>query len=381
MSLVIVALLSVNAVSAQSSDVSLMLNKQTPYPVEPGQIVNLVVALENNGSSSQSFTLEILPAAPFTLLPGEESVKTFSNIGALSTVTETYKLKVDLSAVSTTYDLKFRYSSGSSTVYITKKIPVTVQGTPKIVIEDITTTPSVIEPGHEVELDIKLKNVGSGDATQLELVLEADADPETEESLIVPILSGGSFYLEEIGSGEEAVAMFRLDIDNNAEYKSYTSTLTITYNDESGAESTVTRDLGIPVKGSPVIKILSAKLENGDFKVDIENIGTGSAKALQIEFIQDNEVKDSSVASELKPTRSKTLRFSGFRYGEAIVKISYLDESNDVFVSENSITVKQSAASDDGSGTDYSGYVGILLLVVLIEGFYIWRMKKRMKRK
>ncbi|MCK4714736.1 MAG: hypothetical protein KAT35_04120 [Candidatus Aenigmarchaeota archaeon] len=379
-SLMIFALLFVNTGSAQSSDISLMLNKQTPYPVEPGQILNLEIALQNNGSSSPGITLEIVPAAPFTLLPGEDSTKTFSSIGALDTVTETYKLKVDISAVSATYDLEFRYYSPGSSTQISKNIPVTVQGTPKIIIEEIVTSNAVIEPGHEAEFDVKLKNAGTGEAIHLEMNLVAEADSETGESFIVPVLSGGAFYIDSMEPGEEKSGIFRLDISNEAEYKSYLSTLTINYKDETGADNAITKTIGIPVKGSPVIEILSAKVENGDFKVDIENIGTGSAKALKIEFIQDGEMKDSSVASELKPTRHKTLRFSGFRYGDAVIKISYLDESNEVFVNENIVTVKRSATSDDGRGTDYSGYAGILLVLVLGEGFYIWRLRKKLKK-
>ncbi|MBN1897080.1 MAG: hypothetical protein JW789_05185 [Candidatus Aenigmarchaeota archaeon] len=366
---------------ASALGITLSLSTQTPYPVEPGKIVDIEVSVYNSGTTSDTFTLEILPDSPFTLLSGEKVATTFTNLGPLSTRTQSYRLRVSDTAVSADYDLDFRITRPGSTGSTTKSVSVTVQGTPKIVIEEIKTAPAIIEPGHEVEVEITLKNVGSGDASQLEFNLEADADPETDENLIVPILSGGSFYMETLKSGEEGVATFRLDIDNSAEYKSYTSTLTIVYNDESGTESTVTRDIGIPVKGIPVLEILSAKVENGDFKVDIENIGTGSAKALKIEFIQDGEVKDSSVASELKPTRQKTLRFAGFRYGEATVKISYLDESNEVFEKETTVTVKESATSSDGSGTDYSGYVGVLLLLVVVEGFYIWRLRKKLKRK
>ncbi len=368
--------------SAQTvpSYVNLILNKQTPYPVEPGQIVNIEVALQNNGSSSNSITLEIVPEGPFTLLSGQPVAKTFTRVGAFDSVTQSYKLRIDEAAVSAVYDLKFQYYSGSGGTYVTRNLPVTVQGTPKIVIEEITTLPEVIEPGHEAQLTLKLRNVGTGEANHMEMNLEAEADSETGESLIVPVLSGGSFYIDSMKPGEEKTAVFKLDVSNDAEYKSYISTLTIYYRDETGTEGTMTKTIGIPVKGSPVIEILSAKVDNGDFKVDIENIGTGSAKALKIEFIQDGEVKDSSVASELKPTRHKTLRFSGFRYGTAMVKISYLDESNEAFTSENTVTVKPSS-SDETETVDYSGAVGMLAVLVLAEGYYIWRLRKKLKRK
>ncbi len=363
------------------SYISLILNTQTPYPAEPGSIVNLEVALQNLGSSTSELNLQIVPSEPFSLLSGEDPVKTFSRVSAFDTVTHSYNLVVDKDADSASYEVEFRLYSSDPTSYITKKLSVFVQGTPKIHIGEITTVPEVIEPGHEAEFSVKLENVGTGDMDHLELTLEAEEDSETEESLIVPVLSGGSFYIDSLAPGEEKAAKFKLDIDNEAEYKTYMSTLTINYRNEAGEDATITKTIGIPVKGSPIIEILSAKVDDSDFKVDIENIGTGNAKALKIEFIQDGEVKDSSVASELKPTRHKTLRFSGFRYGEATVKISYLDESNEAFTSENRVDVKMQSSSEDGSGTDTSWLSSILFLLVLAEGYYIWRLRKKLKKK
>lgn len=371
-------------VSAQGipTFVDLVLNTQTPYPVEPGEILNLEVALQNEGSSSDALTLMIVPTDPFTLLPGEEATKAFSSVPSFGSVTHSYQMKVSDDAISATYDMEFRYyPTGQSGSFVQKTIQILVQGTPKIIIEEITTVPEVIEPGHEVEFIIKIKNVGSGEATQIELDLEAEADSETEESLIVPVLSGGSFYIDSLMPDEEKIAVFKLDVDNDAEYKSYPASLEINYQDEGGNDVTATRTVGIPVRGSPIIKILSAKVDGGDFKVDIENIGTGDAKALKIEFIQDGEVKDSSVASELKPTRHKTLRFSGFRYGEATIKISYLDVSNEVFEEDNTVTVKQATTTQEGSSNDFSIASAVLFILVLAEGYYIWRLRKKLKRK
>lgn len=364
------------------SYVNLVINTQTPYPVEPGEIVNVEIALQNDGSSSGAITLEIVPSDPFTLLPGEQTLKTFSSVPSYDSVSHSYQMKVSEDAISSTYDLEFRYyPPGLSGSYVQKDIQILVQGTPKIVIEGITTVPEVIEPGQEAEFQVVLKNVGSGEATQIELDLEADADAETGELLIVPVLSGGSFYIDSMKPGEEKTAAFKLEIDNEAETKSYMSTLQIVYQDEGGNDVTVERSVGIPVRGNPIIEILSAKIDGGDFKVDIENIGTGDAKALKIEFIQNGEVKDSSVASELKPTRHKTLRFSGFTLGEATVRISYLDEENEVFTSDNLVTVKRSTYDEDGSSTDTSPTLWVLFVLVLAEGYYIWRLRKKLKRK
>ncbi|MFH0956282.1 MAG: hypothetical protein V1813_00305 [Candidatus Aenigmatarchaeota archaeon] len=369
------------ASAQQTSDISIYLSKQTPYPAQPGDIVSIEVTIQNNGSSSQGLTLEIDPSEPFTLLPGEEKVKTFSTIGALSVVRQTYRLKVAETALSSDYDIKFLYRRPGSTTDVIKNLVVAVSGEPKIIIEDVTSVPATIEPGKEVELDVLLKNVGSGEASTMELSLATEADATTGEMLIVPVLSGGSFYMDSLLPGEEKVARFRMDIDNDAEYKSYTATLTMTYKDEGGETQTVTSNIGIPVKGSPIIEILSAKVDGTDFKVDIENIGTGTAKALKIEFVQGGEVKDSAVASDLKPAKQKTLRFTGFSYGSAMVNISYLDEGNAFYSKETPLTVKMPYTTESSGPADLTGIVGILFIAAAAEGYYIWRLRKRLKKR
>jgi len=366
--------------AAQGPDISLVMTKQTPYPVEPGHVVSIEVSLQNNGSGSESITLEIAPKDPFTLLPGQDIIKTFSRIDAYDSVSQSYQLKVDGLAVSAIYEIELRYYRPGSTAAIVKKVPVSVQGTPKIVMIGMKTTPESMEPGDEVEIEVVLKNEGTGKAYQTDVSLVSEPDPETEESVIVPVLSGGVFYLGKFAPGEEATAKFDLGIENDAESKNYMSTLTISYKDESGESQTTTFSVGIAVKGNPIIEVLSAKVDNSAFKVDIENIGTGNAKALKIAFVQDGEIKDSSVANELKPTKHKTIRFQGFRLGDATINISYLDEKNEFFSSEIPVTVKKSVYSEEGKGADYSSLVIVLMLVVILESYYVWRIRKRAKK-
>ncbi len=377
-----VLILSMHAsLASAQAEISLLLTKQTPYPVEPGKVVSIEVSLQNNGSGSESITLEIEPAAPFTLLAGQDKIKTFSRIGAYDSITKTYKLKVADSAISATYDVEFRYYRAGTTAYVVKKMPITVQGTPKIVISDVSTDPLIIEPGDEAEITVTMTNEGTGSAYQTEISLTADPDPETEESIITPVLSGGVFFLGDFMPGEEAIATFKLEVGNDAVYKTYLSTLDIGYKDESGTSQSTSFAMGIPVRGKPIIEVLSAKVDNSAFKVDIENIGTGNAKALKISFVQNGEVKDSAVANELKPTKHKTLRFNGFTFGKAAINISYLDESNEYFSSEIPVSVKQSSYDEEGAGGGVdSSLVSVLVVIIVLESFYVWRIRKRAKK-
>ena len=360
------------AVAAES--LQIILTKQTPYPVEPGQVMDIEISVQNNGyAEAQNIILEIDPKNPFTLLPGQENIKTFSRIAAKDHVTATYKLFVTQDAISDIYELEFKYyQPGSTDVQSTGKVNIQVQGKPKLVLDDIVTDPVEIEPGDTVMLKAMIKNLGTGSASLTEAVLFSNT------SYILPVLSGGMYFIGEIIPGQTAEATFTMSIENSAEYKNYPSMLTLLYKDESGNDQTTSFYIGMPIRGNPVIEILNAKVENSDFKVDLENIGTANAKALKISLVQNGQVKDSQIASELRPSKQKTLRFRGFEYGNAIINISYLDESNKFFSKEIPVSIAQSAYAEDQAGNGgLSPLVPILIVVVVLESYYVWRLRKK----
>jgi len=363
---------------AQDAEISLVLNKQTPYPVEPGQVLNIEVSLLNNGTGSKSLTLEIVPKEPFTLLPGQELRKTFSRVNAFDSVTQTYQLKVAESAVSATYEIEFRYYREGVGAYVQKMIPVSVQGTPKFVISDVETVPERIQPGDEVEIRMVISNEGTGHATQTELSLEPIADTATGTSIIVPLLSGGVSYLGRIDPGAVSTAVFRMKVENDAEYKTYKSTLTIGYKDENGEPGTVTYDIGIPVNGRPLLDILNTELDAGEFKVELTNLGTADAKGIKIALLQGEGNNGVSVVSEIKAGKYKAVRFSGFSYGAGKLNISYYDESNALHSTETDIYIDRPLVTGS-EGSVAAPLIYVLGAAVILETIYIFRLRKRKK--
>jgi hypothetical protein len=358
--------------AAEGSTLNVMLTSQSPYPVEPGQIVDIEVALENTGlGDASNVVLEIVPASPFTLLPGQEQMKSFTKVSAMSSVKTSYKLYVDPSAISDTYDLNFKiYKDNNMNSFINGKIQITIQGEPKLVIDKVLTEPSEIEPGQMVTVKARIKNVGAGAAHYIQFTFV----PNT--TLITPVLSGGSFYMDRINPGEILEAEFMLDIDNSAEYKTYTAVLYAGYKDDSGTEGTNAFTVGIPVRGKPVLDILSTKLEEPDFTVNLQNIGTSTAKAIKVVLVQNGQIKDVNIVSELKPTKYKTLRFSGFSYGTAAVNITYLDEMNTEHTTQVPVSITKQTTEQK---SEFPMTSIILLAVVVVETYYIFQLRKGRK--
>jgi hypothetical protein len=360
--------------AASAPSLNIILSSQNPYPVEPGNIVTIEVELQNTGfGEATDIVLKIEPEDPFILVSGEKETKTFIKIGASDSIKTTYKLSVSKSAVSNDYDLVFRYYKGTDPgITVEKSVSVAVQGSPKLVIGSITTDPEEMEPGDTVRFGVDIKNVGTGGVHYMEATFNSTS------AYIVPVLAGGSYYMGELDPGSTQKALFDISMDNEAEYGTYPATLTLNYRDDKNTVHTTTFSIGVPIRGEPVIEVLSAKVDNSDLKVDIENIGTGNAKALQISLVQGGEMKDSAIANELKPTRHKTLRFKGFSYGEALINITYLDDANHEYTNEIPISIKQSVyAEEEGQGGVSPTITAVLIVIVVLETFYVWRIRKK----
>jgi len=360
------------ALAAEGSTLNVVLTSQSPYPVEPGQVVDIEVTLENTGlGDASNVILEIVPASPFTLLPGQEQMKSFTKVSAMSSVKTSYKLYVNSSAISDTYDLNFKiYKNNDLNSFINGEVQITVQGEPKLVVNEIVTEPSEIEPGEMLTIKTRIKNVGAGSAHYIEFTFV----PNT--TLITPVLSGGAFYIDSIGPGEIAEAVFMVDIDNSAEYQTYTAMLYAAYKDDSGTEGTNAFTVGIPVRGKPVLDILSTKLEDSEFTVNLQNIGTSTAKAIKVVLVQNNQIKDVNIVSELKPTKYKTLRFTGFSYGTATINITYLDEMNVEHSTQVPVSITKQVVEQK---SELPATSIVLLAVVVVETYYIFQLRKGKK--
>jgi len=355
---------------AEEPILKITLTSQNPYPVEPGKVVDIEVALQNSGyKDAENIVLEIEPKAPFTLLPGQEKIKTFTKISSISSVKTSYKLYVDKFAISDNYELNFKYyKSGLSNVSISEKVQIFVQGEPKIVLQGVKTEPEEIKPGNTVNVIASIKNVGTGTAHYMEFYFTPNS------TYITPVLSGGSFYIEELKPNEEKDVSFKLYIDNSAEYKTYMSVLYASYKDDAGNVGANSFTIGLPIRGEPIIDILSTKLEDSEFTVNIQNIGTATAKAIKVVLTQNNQIKDVSIISELKPTKYKTLRFTGFSYGSAMINITYLDETNKEH--KESVPVSITKKSEERK-SGFSLTSVVLILIIIAEGYYIIRLRKR----
>ncbi len=305
----------------EGANLGIALAGQSPVPVEPGGNVELDVYIENNGLGvAEGVIIEIRPEHPFTLVLGDMR-REFAKIGSGSSVKSSYTLHVDDSVTTNTYEVEFYVYSNKTPMGTMKKgLPVSVRGSPKLILTDVRVSPDDIEPGSTVDINAKIKNVGTGGAGYMELSLNSSS------SYLVPVLSGGSVYIGKLGPGEEAESGFEINIDMSADHKTYITSITAYYMDGENAERQAVFDIGIPVKGVISLDVINmeANPERGRLRIEVANKGTSEAKSLEAKLIMGGETIGIDYLTSLKANKQTVFDFPLVYRGSGQLAISYI---------------------------------------------------------
>ena len=260
--------------------------------------------------------------------------------------------------------MEFRiYNPVTPDLYITKEIDITVIGETKIIIDSVETIPTRLEPGGSANIRVSIKNVGTGDARQLEAKLNSTA-PQ-----LVPILSGGLVYAGDLGSGENIMMEFRFNIDPDADQDTYLTTLTLTYKDENNQENTDTFSIGFEVIA------IEPSFSRGTLNIEVANKGTGDASSVEAKLIVDGEAIGVDYLSSLKATKKTTLNFPLVLSGNAELQITYVEPGlEQKTISKDLGPLNFGAPGGDGSSTIF------FIIILAVVGYFIWRRWFRKKK-
>ena len=364
-----------NPAVATESGVNIVLTSQDPFPVEPGENVEIEVDIQNIGrGEATNFSVTILPPNNFKLLPGEDEVISFNRIGAYSSAKQTYSLHVDESTISGDYNIEFRVSFGGAITQI-EEVTITVQGNPRIILEDVTLTPDIIESGGRANLIASVKNVGTGTARHLSLTLNST-------DYLIPVLSDSFYYVGDLFPGQSGTANMEISVDDSAEEQTYVMKLTATYNDESNTEITEIFDIGIPVTGKVQLDIIKTEPNylRSTLEFEIANKGTSEAKSVEAKLYLGNELIDVDYTSQIKPTKKTTFTFPLVEEGNGRLEITYTGPGLERNTIVNDIVFNYSLVNG-ANGTAAAGTGLLLLIIIIIIVFIFWRKRRKKKKK
>jgi len=360
----------VHALDTPALDV--VLSSQNPYPVRPGQTVDLGVSLQNAFYwKATNIVVEIMPKEPFTLLPGQNSRYEFSSLDGLQSRTMSFKLAVSREAITSSYDIEFRVYVDSTTKYNSDKIQINVQGQADLVLESLETEPQTIEPGSQVHLKAALKNVGTGTAHDARLNLSTTSE-------IVPLLGGGSVYIGDIEPSQTRIAEMLVNVDSAAEEKTYPVTITADFIEENNTASAKKMSVGLPVRGKILIEVINveAAYTRNVVKIEVANKGTADAKSLEAHLVVGNATVGVYYVSQLKATKKTTLEFPLVLNGQATLVMDYIGPGVDRGNATKDM-VFSFVAPSSGDGTMNLVYI----VIIAVAAFFVWRKFFRKKKK
>jgi hypothetical protein len=289
--LVLLFAATVNAVNLDINSVT-----YSPSPAVPGGYIDLWIVVKNtSGADSKpvKFTLDL--DYPFSLDPGVSAEREIGTIKTYERNLVKFNVRVDSQALNGTYKVTLKVEeegvSARSTPYSIDVQRISPQ------IEIISVNPIEISPGATQEVELELKNIGSGKAID---VLVGSIEDRTVTSTGVVVERqikqlGSSFvYLKELGAGEQKTLSVVLGVNPEADQETYTIPITIKFKDDELTDYTETKYIGIKVmENARMDSVLSSSdpkpFPGGTTEItfDLFNTGIGDAKSLVVEISTD----------------------------------------------------------------------------------------------
>jgi len=361
----------------------IVLSNQSPYPVSPGGTVTIEVQVQNTGyTEATDKTIEIVPKEPFTLLPGQDVFKTIAKIPGRGSYSITYRLKVSSTTLTNTYPIEFRiYSGAMRDIYFSDSININVQGDPNLVIENLYTLPEDIEPGALADVVVKMKNIGTGTAHDLQLTLNSS------NAELTPLLSKGKVYVGNIAPGESKTATLGLSIGSSAEEKTYTLKIFGDYKEEDNTAASDSFSIGLPVRGTINLDIIKKEpnYDRNTISIDVANKGTTEAKSVEAKLVMNGQTVDIDYISSLKANKKTTFEFACQTPCEFPL---LLQGSGQLVMNYIGPGIENSQATEDvtfnykmpGSG-DGTEMTAIVIIIIAIIAFFLYRRHRKKKHR
>ncbi len=265
-----------------------------PAQVRPGQEFVVTITIYNNGSRAGENTLAIFPGGTF--LPVGDSGHQLWQLHINHEVVVSqqmrvpdslnagvYKLQVDLSAndwEGTHYDYP-----QTVPVEVVGGQPAAFTGSPKLVVEGVSTTPARLVPGEPFTLTLMVANRGR--RTAIGCFAKVDAT-----DLVMPREGGDLVALPNVGLDEVVTATLPLELRTVSEGGKQSLTVALEYEDYGGGSYGDQRTVGVTIDAGmdqrPQLIVSQSStdpkvLAPGDpfsLTVRVDNVGGGTAHRL-----------------------------------------------------------------------------------------------------
>ncbi|MCC4771424.1 hypothetical protein FXV91_15015 [Methanosarcina sp. DH2] len=412
------SLCSGTALSASTYDTNRSLDKgisvnllnQDPDPVNPGDILEVRISIENTGYTDiENCYLEIKPEYPFRALSGEKLVESIGTLGKRSEDDRRkvvkFKVGIENDVNEGKYPLKvYLYSTGSKNkISLTRELTIDIDSESNAEIEHINVEKLV--PGEKTRLIFGIKNVGNSPLKNSMFSWECTND------VILPVGSSNVKHVNLIDVGETANVSFEVLTNVNTKPGLYKLDMILTYDDiealqtiteagtvENQKRKTIESKAGIYIGGTTDFDIaFMERSPTGAYTFSVSNIGNNGANSVKVSVpLQANwTVTDGSNSVILGNLQKGDYTIADFNLEPGTVgkelpikfEISYTSSDGMRQVEENVLSLYASPSAlpagsklpEESSGSSFS-YKLVLLILLGATGLFIYKKyQKKMK--
>lgn len=214
--------------TSYSANVRVQEIRQDPFPVNPGEYVDIYMKLENNGQAITNPRFDLILKYPFTLDASSSDVN--SNLLSIDTGekrTLHYKVRVDSLALPGNYEIEYRAYNSQSIYY-----PYFF----KIKVADVTSSFDVaVQDISKNGVTIGISNTGTTNAQSITMRLDKQTDFTN--------FGYNSYIIGNLNSGDDTSVEINVLPKDYTNGKDYTLKLFIDYTDVNGYRRTAEKNI------------------------------------------------------------------------------------------------------------------------------------------
>jgi len=400
---IILGILIMFVLTNLSFAIEVSVNNYDPKPAEAGKFVNVWFKIDNEDDTKTSeLYINILPKDGLSLSQGETSRKKVGIIGAASSQTIQYRLKVEDNAIKgpNFVEVNIEQSTGKFSFDLPIEVEEKDRQDVDLEVGLIRSDPTRIKPDDEfVKLDVTLQNLGDTTAKGVQATLKnLPKGIEFSESYSNTELIGN------VDADGTKTATFYIDLDESVKPEEYLARLELSYkykpeeDDDEYLKDSVTLPVRIAVKAVPLYEItdvsfeekkLRAGMKDVKMTITIKNIGEEDGTSVRVKVYGKSEqpfnydVNSNFVAPTLKPGESgqATLQFDIDE--DAALQEYLLDFEIKNIIGDDVITYAKTLPVKIELPKKKSAVKSALIAAIIlgITGFILYKRKKKQDHK
>jgi hypothetical protein len=389
------------AVQDTSSQIVATLLNQDPDPVQPGMYVDVRFKIENIGLYQASdLVFQLQPNYPFSLDPGDTPIRQLGTFYGKAvgdnSATLYYRLRVDPKAGEGDNKILLKYSTDNGKNWATfPDFSIRIKTlNPQVDVTDITTTPSILDPGKNAKVIVKITNFADSFVQDAVVSLDLSSMP------FAPINSTAQKRIKIINAGESFMVPFDIVTLGNADSNIYKVPIRVSYKDQSGTDHNTSSFISMVVGTPPDILVLLDKQNvyrsagTGTVSIKFVNKGVTNAKFMNVQILPNDQVDVISSSSNyigkldsddystidfqiyIKPTSASSVKIP--------LRVDYSDPNNQAY--HQNIDLEMKLYSDEElkkfgmvQGNNLVGIV--IVIVIVVAGFFLYRRFRKSKQK